>query len=121
MEMDMAKDLKELNSKLSDGGLHGDVNQVNLKAMKLATKLIKPAWESINKLSTFYQDFLDQNVPFPRVLVSGFSCYLCPHCSAKELPVPIKDRGVDLTCEGRHHYRTGSHEFNNPIDSASDH
>jgi hypothetical protein len=112
MEMDMAKDLKELNSKLSDGGLDGDVKQVNSKATKLATKLIKPAWESINKLSTFYQEFLDQNVPFPRVLVSGYSCYLCHKCLAREPPVPIKDLGIDLTCEGRHHCRTTGRSFN---------
>lgn len=112
MEMDMARDLKEIKSKISDTGLNAGVDQVNLKAMKLATKLIKPAWENIRKLYTFFQDFLDLNVPLPRVLVSGYSCFLCHKCLAKEPPVPIKDRGVDLTCEGRHNCRTTNRNFN---------
>jgi hypothetical protein len=103
---------KTVEERPVESGVPGDPTY--LKAMKLAIKMIKPFYNEIKKERTNLQNWLNMYVPFPKVLVSGFSCYLCPHCSAKDLPVPIKDRGVDLTCEGRHHCRTGSHEFNNP-------
>ena len=112
IEMDLARNVRELNSKIRDSGLNAGADQVNLKAFKLATKLIKPAWEELKKCTTFYQDFLESNVPLPRVLVSGYSCFLCQKCWAKEPPIPIKDRGVDLTCEGRHNCRTTALNFN---------
>ena len=107
------REVKELNSKLSgvESGVPSD--PTNLKAMKLAIKMAKPAYNEIKKELTNLQNWLNLYFPFPKVLVSGFSCYLCPRCLAHELPVPIKDLGVDLTCQRRHHCRADSHEFNN--------
>jgi hypothetical protein len=110
IQMQLISELREVNSKLS--GVESDVSadKINLKAARM---LIKPAYDDIQKQATFFKNWLDLYVPLPKVLVSGFSCYLCPRCLAQEPPIPIKDRGVDLTCEGRHFCRTTSHEFNN--------
>ena len=82
--------------------------QINLLATKQATNMIKPIYDRMQKQNALVQDWLHLYIPFPKVLVSGFSCYLCKHCATIELPIPIKDRGVDLTCEGRHRCRMGS-------------
>jgi hypothetical protein len=85
----------------------------NLKARKLAIEMMKPFYNNMKKELSTLRNWLNLYVPFPKVLVSGFSCYLCPLCLAQELSVPIKDRGVDLTCEGRHRCRAGSPAFDN--------
>ncbi|MDQ5869151.1 MAG: hypothetical protein M3530_05430 [Thermoproteota archaeon] len=93
------------------------LDQIAPKARILAFNAIKPIYEAtklaLQKQATFFQNWWDLYVPLPKVLVSDFSCYLCPRCLAKEAPVPIKDRGVDLTCEGRHRCRAASRELNN--------
>lgn len=93
------------------------LDQIAPKARNLAFNTIKPIYDAtrlaLQKQDTFFKNWMDLYVPIPKVLVSGFSCYLCPVCLAKEAPVPIKDRGVDLTCEGRHRCQAASHELNN--------
>jgi hypothetical protein len=95
--LDLLREVKDL--KLSGVELGVPSDPTHLKAMKLAIEMIKPFHNEIKKERRNLQNWLNLYVPFPKVLVSGFSCYLCPRCLAQELPVPIKDRGVDLTCE----------------------
>ena len=102
---------KTVKERPVDSGVPSD--PTHLKAMKLAIEMIKPFHNEMKKERRNLKNWLNLYIPIPKVLVSGFSCYLCSRCLAQEVPVPIKNRGVDLTCEGRHRCRTGSLECNN--------
>jgi hypothetical protein len=39
--------------------------------------------------------------PLAKDMISGFSIHFCPICLIAQF-IPIKDLGIDLTCEGRH-------------------
>ena len=111
--MELATEIRDLNSNLS--GVKSD-SQPN-QTMRLAHDIIKPIYAAMeaallkqhNQTQRLVQDY----ILIPKFLVSGFSSYLCPKCLALEPAVPIKGRGIDLTCQGRHHCKTIGNELNN--------
>ena len=111
--MDIATEVRNLNSKPSEVKSGSQSNQL----MRLAYDIIKPIYDVMenalqkqhNQIQRLWQDY----ILIPKFLVSGFSSYICPYCSALEPTIPIKDRGVDLTCEGRHHCGTIRNNLNN--------
>lgn len=85
------------------------------KTVNLATEATRPIydgaklaiqnmWNLLVKLGADY-------IFFPKNLFSGFSCFYCERCQVAESPIPIKDRGIDLTSEGRHHCTASKDRF----------
>lgn len=76
------------------------------KTIDLATEISRPIYDgaklAVQNTENFLEKLWTNYIVFPKNLVSGFSCFYCQRCSVAESPIPIKDRGVDLTCEGRH-------------------
>ena len=111
--MELATGIRDLNSKLSGVKSGSQSNQ----PMRLAYDVIKPIYDgmqlAIRKQQNYIQRLLENYILIPKSLVSGFSSYLCLNCLTPEPAVPIKDRGIDLTCQGRHHCRTIRNELNN--------
>lgn len=112
--MELATEIRDLNSKLSGRVKSG--SQPN-QTMRLAHDIIKPIYAAMEgallKQHNQTQRILEDYILIPKFLVSGFSSYLCERCLALEPAVPIKDRGIDLTCQGRHHCKTIGNELNN--------
>jgi hypothetical protein len=63
---------------------------------------MKLAYEIGTNIKETYQKALESYIIFPKAMISGFSCYLCPRCVKVESLTPIKDLGIDFTSEGRH-------------------
>jgi hypothetical protein len=113
IQMELVTEIRNLNSKLS--GVESDSQ--SKKALRLAFDAIKPIYAgtqlAIQNQQNYIRKMMEDYLLVPKLLISGFSAYLCPLCFAMESPVPIKDRGADLTCEGRHRCGTISDELKN--------
>ncbi len=77
--------------------------KATLSAGVEAARPVYSAWERLLKYF----------IPFPKALISGFSCHVCPRCETAEPLTPIKDLGIDLTAEGRHQCQSFFKALNN--------
>jgi hypothetical protein len=112
IQMDLATEIRNLNSKLS--GVES--GSQSTQAKRLAYDVIKPIYAgtqlAIRIQQNFIQKMMEDYILIPKSLVSGFSSYLCLNCLTPEPAVPIKDRGIDLTCQGRHRCGSNSDKLN---------
>ncbi len=93
---------KTLRAKVPRKSEHQIRNEAIFDTFEMIRSIYRGPELSDQGQADFFQKWLIDFIPFPKVLISGFSCYFCPNCLTIEIPVPIKDLGVDLTCKGRH-------------------
>jgi hypothetical protein len=95
-------------------------NEQSLRvAMNLAKEIVAPIYEATKNIlaenRNLFRKLLKEYIFFPRSLVSGFSCYFCPRCLAALPPIPVIQRGSDLTCRARHSCQSGESKMDEPI------